>query len=53
MDVRVDEPTEVTVWTDGDGESMEGPFNEPEEDTIEHLICEANIDRVIDQPYSP
>ena len=52
-DVRVDEPTEVTVWTDGDGESMEGPFNEPEEDTIEHLICEADIDRVIDQPYSP
>ena len=52
-DSRLDVPVEITVWTDGDGESMEGPFPEPEEDNMEQLITDADIDRVLDQPYSP
>lgn len=50
-----DQPVEVTVWTDVDAETMEDPFPEPAEDTelFDNLISDADIDRVLDQPYSP
>ena len=54
-DAHENGPVDITVWTNVDDETTEGPLPDPEEDTehLNDLISEADIDRVIDHPYSP
>ena len=49
------ETVDTTVWTNVDGETTEGPLPDPEEETehLNDLISEADIERLLDHPYSP
>ena len=52
-DAHENEAVDTTVWTNVDGDTIEGPLPEEDMEHLDDLISEADIERLLDNPYSP